>query len=159
MSQLYVDLDGVLCDYLSHFEKEFGYRPNLEDDSPLNYVELMNRHGHFYDYMPRMPRTLELWEKLKEFHPRPIVLTGIHSGIRGIIHAKTEWVHEMIDPAVPVICCKSHRKAEYCSPGDILIDDRVKWAHLWKQVGGIFIHHKGVDETIAILKNFPTFTL
>jgi len=37
-------------------------------------------------------------------------------------------------------------------PGDIIIDDYLKYRHLWVEAGGIFIHHISAVESLAALR-------
>jgi hypothetical protein len=48
-------------------------------------------------------------------------------------------------------------KRNHAKAGDVLVDDQLRHAHLWEEMGGIFIHHKEVDETLEALK--PYFPL
>lgn len=42
-------------------------------------------------------------------------------------------------PGIPMITCKSVQKSIYCLPGDILIDDTVKYRDKWERAGGLFV--------------------
>jgi hypothetical protein len=33
----------------------------------------------------------------------------------------------------------------------VLVDDTLKHRHLWEEAGGIFVHHRNIDETLAEL--------
>ena len=52
-----------------------------------------------------------------------------------------------------IITCKSKEKFHHCRPGDILIDDFLKYRHLWEGAGGIFIHHTNMDNSILFAKS------
>ena len=41
---------------------------------------------------------------------------------------------------------------EEISTGDVLIDDRAKYRHLWEEAGGIFIHHTSASSSIEALR-------
>lgn len=36
-------------------------------------------------------------------------------------------------------------------PGDVLVDDNLKYRELWETAGGVFIHHTSAEQTIAEL--------
>ncbi len=33
-------------------------------------------------------------------------------------------------------------------PGDVLVDDFLKYKHLWEEAGGVFIHHISAAESV-----------
>ena len=43
-------------------------------------------------------------------------------------------------------------KRNHAQRGDILVDDQIKHAHLWEGAGGIFVHHRDAESTIAKLR-------
>ena len=65
---------------------------------------------------------------------------------------KVDWGAEYF-PGVEVFCCQSSKKWTYCQHGDILIDDRYRYAKKWEKAGGIFILHKSAAETIKKLQD------
>jgi hypothetical protein len=36
----------------------------------------------------------------------------------------------------------------------VLVDDMLKHAALWEEMGGVFIHHRDVDETLVKLAEY-----
>ena len=46
-----------------------------------------------------------------------------------------------------VAMCQSKNKRLYCSPGDILIDDRIQYKKKWEDVGGTFVHYIDIKTT------------
>lgn len=144
--KLFVDLDGVLADFDQHHENLFGRRPDGHDAD----WEKITKHGFFYATMPLMKDARELWDYLKRYEP--IILTGVPSsdGDR-CADQKRAWglVHL---GAANMITCASKDKATFCVPGDILIDDRIKYKHLWEGAGGIWITHTSASDTIKQLK-------
>lgn len=147
--QLFLDLDGVLADFDGHFEQIFGVRPNQDTYEPPGMWDKIRRYGRFYRDMPMMGDGLILWEAVK--HLNPIILTGVPYSILDADMDKKEWCAQHLDPFVEVICCPSRDKCEYGKPGDILVDDRLKYSHFWIKMGGIFLHHKSTRETLPEL--------
>jgi hypothetical protein len=50
-------------------------------------------------------------------------------------------------------------KRLHMKPGDVLVDDYLKYRQLWEEAGGIFIHYSDTDNAIAeIGKHFPLKT-
>ena len=46
----------------------------------------------------------------------------------------------------------ARQKCEYASPGDVLVDDTTRYAHLWEARGGIFVRHTSAVESIQALR-------
>jgi hypothetical protein len=42
-------------------------------------------------------------------------------------------------------------KRKHAKEGDVLVDDTLKHRHLWEEAGGIFVHHRGVEESLGEL--------
>ena len=75
--QLFVDLDGVLADFDTHYEGHFGIRPCIVADN-VNW-DLVQNVKDFYLGIPPMADMHMLWQRI-EGH-RPIVLTGVPSSV------------------------------------------------------------------------------
>lgn len=151
--QLYIDLDGVLADFETFYEQQFGIKPSRQDNSQ-KFWEKIRQHKRFYAELPIMPGADFLWEEAQLLHPNPIILTGLPSSIPGVEEHKREWVKRFISETAQVICCMSKDKSRYCKPGDILIDDWDKYKHLWEQAGGIFILHRSVLESLNLAEDY-----
>lgn len=156
---LFVDLDGVLADFDSHYLKCFGYDPRTSRDDPsrdpANFWQVISDHGNFYAELPLMPDALELWTGLLAILHRgfvPQILTGLPHSIPEAEAHKRWWVRRYIDPIAPVTCCLSKDKRKFCSSGAILIDDWTKYQHLWEEAGGIFVVHRSAKESLRIVK-------
>lgn len=144
---LFLDLDGVLADFDTHVEALFGAPPS---DLPLSqmWARAAATPG-FFETMPLMPDALELWDFCRPF--RPQILTGLPRG-RWAEKQKRRWVAAHLGPDVPVITCLSRNKCDFANPGDVLVDDTTKYAHLWEARGGRFIRHTSASESIAQLQ-------
>lgn len=149
---LYVDLDGVLADFDGYYHSTFGVRldRSLLDDDPPNMWVNIQRHGSFYRDMPVMVDARELWEGVR--HLEPTILTGVpFSRVPAAEGHKREWLKEHFGADVPIICCKSRDKRLYCLPGDVIIDDWVKYKHMWERAGGTFILHTSAKQSLEEL--------
>jgi hypothetical protein len=86
-------------------------------------------------------------------HLRPIILTGTPNGDWSVVQ-KLRW-RDKHYPGVPMITCKSKEKRNYCQPGDVLIDDLLKYRELWTEAGGHFIHYvQNPENTVESLFNY-----
>lgn len=149
MIQVFVDLDGVLADFDTHYERCFGVRP----DKALDNVDkrlIAGRPGFFAD-MPLMPDAMELWGFVSRLRRRPIILTGVPSDVPEAPVDKVLMVHRELGADVRVITCRPSEKAKYCQPGDVLIDDWEKHKKLWLKAGGKWITHTSAESSIAQL--------
>lgn len=145
---LFVDLDGVLADFDTHYENMFGVRPC----KVCNNVDwsLIRNCTDFYLHIPPMPDFSLLWDYVSRYNP--IILTGIPKSIPEAAANKKEWVRMLCGPDVPVITTESWMKCQHAMPGDILIDDWEKYRHRWENVGGVWITHYNAKMTILQLK-------
>src|SRR5579864_8315323 len=116
--QLYVDLDGVLADFDTGYERLTGVRPDKEADN-VDW-ELVRRTPDFYLHLPPMPDFPALWARISRYDP--IVLTGVPKSVTEASYNKRAWV-KLYLPNTLVISTQSSKKATYARPGDVLIDD------------------------------------
>ncbi len=150
MTQIYVDMDGVLADFGAHHEAVFGFR----SDKLLDNVdwEKVRTVKDFYLNIPPMADMPELWDFIGRH--RPIVLTGVPSSVAEAPDNKRAWIAKHLGPNVPVVCCASKEKCLHAKPGDILIDDWEKYRAKWINAGGRWITHTSADNTIIQLLDF-----
>lgn len=148
MTQLYLDMDGVLVDFDRGHELAFGQRPDkVKDDVDWDRVRA---HPGFYENLPPMADAEELWAGTR--HLRPIVLTGVPQNVPEAPHNKIAWVRKYLGPATEIVCCRSRDKARYARPGDVLVDDWEKHKSLWEGAGGVWITHRSAAETLRVLR-------
>lgn len=144
--RVFVDLDGVLADFDHGYAKAFGRFPSkTEDDVDWDAVR---RHEGFYRDLPPTLGMGQLRNRLAPF--RPTVLTGVPYGVPEAESNKREWVDRWL--GWPMIGCRSSEKYKHGRPGDLLIDDREKYKHRWEAMGGTWITHRSVPETLRRLE-------
>ena len=60
-------------------------------------------------------------------------------------------------PGIPIIHCLSEDKCKYIAhPGDVLVDDRPKYRHLWEDAGGVFVHYQNPEQAVAVVLDLFT---
>lgn len=144
--QVFVDMDGVLADFDTHYEAVFGRRASkLTDD--VDWKAVRAAPGFFAD-MPPMPDMRELWDYVSRLTRKPIVLTGVPSSVEEAPANKRAWVTRHLGEHVEVRACQSKLKCLHARPGDILIDDWEKYRGLWIAKGGRWITHTSAKTTI-----------
>jgi hypothetical protein len=146
VAQLFLDCDGVLADFVSAAVDLFGREPRLVEGElgSEEFDRRLREHGSFYRDLPLMTDAQILFEAVS--HLNPIILTGCPAG-QWAEPQKVAWAAQHF-PNVRMITCRSRDKSLHMTRGDILIDDYLKYKHLWEKAGGIFIHHISARESI-----------
>jgi hypothetical protein len=144
--QIFLDCDGVLADFDTVAAEIFGQHPRAFE-AEMGDVEFWRRlreHGSFYRSLPLMPDARELYDALA--HLDPVLLTGCPEG-GWAEPQKIAWVKEHF-PEAKMITCMSKDKRMHMQPGDVLVDDYLKYRDLWIEAGGIFVHHRSAEESL-----------
>jgi hypothetical protein len=149
--QIYLDCDGVLADFDKGARKVLGL-PSAEFEQrhgSREFWKRLARHGDFFGGLEPMPDAYELYDAVRRF--RPIILTGMPQG-DWAEPQKRRWARRYF-PGVPVITTMAALKREHCHPGDVLVDDRPHYRHLWEAEGGVFIQHTDAKSSIRALRD------
>jgi len=149
MPQLYLDCDGVLADFEGGAARIFGMGTAKFQQlhGPAMFWKELAAAPYFYANLDPLPGAMRLFEAVR--HLNPIILTGLPRG-NWAAPQKQRWAAEHF-PGTRIITCMAADKRNHCRDGDVLVDDMRKHRHLWKQAGGVFIHHKLVDQTLVEL--------
>jgi hypothetical protein len=154
MPQLYLDCDGVLADFDRGATGILGMSPATFQalHNPGLFWKKLAGAPDFYANLPPMPGAERLFEAVR--HLDPIILTGLPRG-NWAAPQKERWAARHF-PGTRIITCMAVDKRKHAKQGDVLVDDTLKHRHLWEEAGGIFVHHREVDETLAELARiFP----
>jgi hypothetical protein len=151
MPQLFLDCDGVLADFDRYATALLGMPPR----------EFEARHGirrfwsriagdpDFFFNLPLMPDARELWDAVA--HLQPVILTGLPHG-NWAAPQKMRWAAKHF-PEARMITTQARAKRDHMEqPGDILVDDLLKYRALWEEAGGVFVHHRSTPDTLAQLR-------
>ena len=152
MRQLYLDCDGVLADFDAGAQGVLGMKPRAFEQRH-NLGRMWARLASapdFYATLPMMPGARDLFEAVR--HLDPIILTGLPRG-DWAAPQKVRWAAEHF-PGTRIITCMARDKRDHAKEGDVLVDDTLKHRHLWEEAGGIFVHHRSVDATLAELSTY-----
>jgi hypothetical protein len=143
--QLFLDCDGVLADFNGHFIELFGQNPqDFEDEhGTAMFWKSIQTHGSFFRDLPLMPDAKRLWKFCAPW--KPIILTGSPQG-KWAPPQKVWWAKHNLHTD-RIIVCESKKKKNFGKPGDILVDDLLKYKHLWEGMGGVFVHHVNFETT------------
>lgn len=144
-------MDGVLADFDKRATQILGCRPEYFENryGSKAFWSVLQDTPNFYSSFDMMIDAPFLIDAVK--HLVPVVLTGIPLG-DWAAPQKREWVRLNL-PSVSVITCRSKEKSLYCEPGDVIVDDRTEYRHLWEDKGGIWVHHTSAYESIRELRS------
>jgi 5'(3')-deoxyribonucleotidase len=150
--QLYLDCDGVLADFDKGATAVLGLAPRAyEKRHGLGrFWQKLASAPDFYFGLPLMPDAMELFDAVKHLHP--VILTGLPRG-NWAVDQKVRWAAKYF-PGTKIITCLARDKRDHAKAGDVLVDDQVRHRHLWNEMGGVFIHHTNVGDTIADLGQY-----
>lgn len=154
MRQLYLDCDGVLADFDAGATQVLGLPPRAFEErfGKKRFWAKLATTPDFYAELPLMPGARELFAAVR--HLDPIILTGLPLG-RWAAPQKVRWAAEHF-PGTRIITCLARDKRNHAREGDVLVDDTLRYKHLWEEAGGIFVHHRAVPESLAALADlFP----
>lgn len=154
MRTIFLDCDGVLADFDKRAFEIFGQESRAAEEK-LGSAEFWSRivaSGEFYAQLPLIHDAPTLVEGVRRLHPEvaPVILTGCPAGTWSEPQ-KRAW-RDHYFPGVEMITCAAKEKYKYGKPGDVLIDDFLKYRHLWIEMGGIFIHHKTAEQSLDELE-------
>jgi len=148
---LYCDLDGVLVDFEKGVINRLGKIPEELNRNMMWAV--LRKTPNFYDKLPWMSKGRTLWEAIKDYNP--VILTGCPRG-GWSEEDKRNWCARELGPHIKVICCDTREKPNYCSEGDMLIDDRDMIMDEWIKKGGKYVLYSetNLESNIETIKNY-----
>ena len=149
---LYLDCDGVLADFdrgaaqvlgmpVQQFQQKFGAG---------KFWARLASAPDFYGSLPLMPDAQALFEAVR--HLDPVILTGLPRG-NWAAQQKVRWAARHF-PGTRIITCMAVDKRNHCATGDVLVDDTLKYQHLWEGAGGVFVHHRDAASTVQALREW-----
>jgi hypothetical protein len=146
--QLFLDCDGVLANFDDSAALILGEHPRGYESrhSEEKFWGLLRGHKPgFYRTLDVLPQGRILFEAVR--HLDPVILTGCPQG-NWAESQKIEWAARHF-PGTKIITCPSVDKRLHMKAGDILVDDYLKYRHLWVDAGGIFVHYNNQSPTSA----------
>lgn len=148
--RIYLDLDGVMADFDTHFVEYFGVDPQSLDDDVM--WKKINSYHDFYANLPLMKDAMELFDFVK-WENVTILTACPKSNYKNAAIQKRAWVRKHLSESITVIPMMGGvNKALFMhEPGDILIDDMEKNCKAWEELCGKAIVHKNAKDTIAQL--------
>jgi proteasome assembly chaperone (PAC2) family protein len=147
--KIYCDMDGVLVDFESGYEKLTGIDLRGEFKKGEDFWDPISKAGvGFWAGLKWMPDGQKLWSYLKPYKPDLLSAPSREDSSR---IGKHVWVKHKL-PGTKLILRYAKQKQELATPESILIDDRQVNIDQWEAAGGIGILHTSADNTIKQLK-------
>ena len=149
-------MDGVVADFdmfaSDLLGRPIGWHDSKHDLTTEEWTKLSSV-DRLYFQLPLMPDATKLVAYVKSLSTRFNVqfLTAVprRTTMPSARDDKQAWIDKYFPGMKMDIGPYSHDKQKWCSPGDILVDDRPSNILEWTSAGGIAIYHSGdVDATI-----------
>ena len=158
IKKIFVDMDGVLADFVKGVEgPKYLNGPLINaEDYDSRKVELSNK-GLFRDLpkldgMEQLVEYIQLESLRKGIYWEILTCTGMQNRQK-VAKDKIAWVRKFVNEDVVVTCTfKGIQKAAFAKEGYILIDDTEKNIVAWNQAGGTGILFKDTASCINELK-------
>lgn len=158
---IYLDSDGVCCDFSAYCLTHYGKLPdNLDKSEKSKFWSWVQWHNDnvqpFFRNLPKMDGADDLVNFCTTNFNNTKILTASGFTPKNGDVQKIEWYAENYPHVECIVVSKSPDKAAFAHPRAILVDDRAKSIDPWVAAGGIGILHTSVDDTIARLRQFVT---
>tara|TARA_R110000868_G_scaffold243292_1_gene499218 strand:- start:2057 stop:2557 length:501 start_codon:yes stop_codon:yes gene_type:complete len=165
MRTIFLDMDGVVADFDTFASnllgRPVGWHDSKHDLTTEEWAKLSSVDRLYYQ-LPLMPDATKLVAYVKSLSTRFQIgfLTAVprRTTMPSARDDKQAWVDKYFPGMRMDIGPYSHDKQKWCTPGDILVDDRPSNIAEWKAAGGIAIYHTGdVDGTIKELNRIISY--
>ncbi len=154
---IYVDMDGVLCDFLKSASKVTGYDiDDFQDWGKIrkNAWSMVADEGiKFWSNLNWNKGGKKLWTYIAKYNPSILSAHPIaHENKQYAIAGKSKWVSDHLWDVNKVHLVRGIDKQKFATPNSILIDDYKRNVKQWISKGGIGIVHTTTENTIKQLK-------
>jgi hypothetical protein len=158
IKKIYLDMDGVLCNFERRYLELYDELPgSMRDRKDFNV-----NWDHFVQ--SEQFKTLDWWtggrdlltyitqyQHENEVEVEILSSSGGQKYHREVAEQKIEWLRDKGIPFKANIVSGRKAKAEYATPESVLIDDTHDVIQGFIAAGGIGVHHKDIGNTLMML--------
>jgi len=154
---IYLDLDGVLCDFIKGASDATDLPIRDHEDwekvKDTQWKMIADIGKDFWAKLNWTSDGKKLWDYVKQF--RPNILSAFPQAPENkqfAVEGKYEWIKRELRGYDNIYLVKGQDKQIYANPTSILIDDSGRNIKQWLSKGGIGILHRNANDTIRRLK-------
>ena len=150
---LYLDMDGVLCNFNKKFQELKLLYPDEPDHTRFRNAVMVHKIFEDLEFMPDAQQLLNHVSRLNGIDIEILTSMGTPDRTRSDAarSQKTKWLDKWNIPYKANFTRNKQEKANYASPRSILIDDSIGCISPFIDAGGHGILHTNSSNTISIL--------
>jgi FMN phosphatase YigB (HAD superfamily) len=154
---IYLDMDGVLCDFEKRFVELYGLtslgkRDKKQWSNDWKDFIVNKKAFETLDWFPGGKELLAFIRKHPEIHVEILSSSGGEKFHGEVTAQKIKWLRSHGINYKANIVSGRKKKAEYATPEKVIIDDTPDVISSFSKAGGQAILHKDVKETIKRLE-------
>ena len=156
VSKIYVDMDGVLCDFEKRYKELYGdikdrdrrstFRPNFSNFIETGQFALLEPMSDFL--------TLKVFLDSIDVTKEILSSTAYEETYDTISNQKMNWLNQYGVTWKPNFVPGKRHKYKYATPDALIIDDTLSVIQDWHKAGGFAIWHNNALSTITQLKMY-----
>ena len=150
---IFVDLDGTLCDFIKGFEKEVGMTPKeyvSKNNAASTWEVIRQFNKKWWANLEWLPGSKKLYDYIMSLNIPVKVLTTAPRDSQESRDGKNEWVKKNTD--IKEVVFSEHKEQMVKSKYDILIDDKEENITKWEKRGGNGIRCTSPEKALKELK-------
>lgn len=162
---IFVDLDGVLCDFRGYFKQLFGWVLPKNDVDKFPELDKkmwndINEYGksRFFEELPWITGSKSMWSFITDNFVNIKILSALGKSNneddltrKGKMMWLTKNIPKLREDDILLVANK-HKKRHYSKPNDIIIDDTTVVIEEWESKGGIGILFINANDVISKLE-------
>jgi len=159
ITKIYLDMDGVICDFQDRYKKLFDSLPERDDKTKTFYKNFDKFiEGRNFADLNMMEGSITLIHTLEKLYEEYGIVTEILSSTasekrhENIKQQKEEWLKTHGITVKQNFVPGKSLKYKFAEPTAFIIDDTVSVIDDWRRAGGQAIWHNNVPATLAMLK-------
>jgi hypothetical protein len=159
ITKIYLDMDGVICDFQDRYKKLFDSLPERDDKTKTFYKNFDKFiEGRNFADLNMMEGSITLIHTLEKLYEEYGIVTEILSSTASekrhetIKEQKEEWLKTHGITFKQNFVPGKSLKYKFAEPTALIIDDTVSVIDDWRRAGGQAIWHNNVPATLAMLK-------